>query len=92
MVFDRHAAEGGTRSTSIRAVSEALGVGAETLRNWCQRSSLAPAVVSSNSTETPEEQIKRLQRELAEARRANEILRKASAFFVSGTRDAPTTR
>ncbi|WP_193762985.1 hypothetical protein [Micrococcus sp. FDAARGOS_333] len=41
--------------------------------------------------ESPAEEIRRLKRELAEARRANEILKAASAFFAREL-DRPTTR
>lgn len=41
--------------------------------------------------ESLEEENRRLRRELAETRRANEILKKASAFFAAEL-DRPTTR
>ena len=79
----------GPRSHSIRAVAPQLDVSEETLRMWCQRHGheIAQAPVS----ETPAEEIRRLKRELAEARRANEILKAASAFFAAEL-DRPTTR
>ncbi|MGO0603591.1 IS3 family transposase [Brevibacterium linens] len=84
MVYDRHALEGGPRAQSIRAVAPQLGVGEETLRIWCNR--YGPAEGASRPQESLEEENRRLRRELAETRRANEILKKASAFFGSGAR------
>ena len=89
MVLERQVAEGGPRSHSIRAVAPQLGVGEETLRMWCNRHGhqIAPAPAG----ESMQEENKRLKRELAEARRANEILKSASAFFAREL-DRPTTR
>ncbi|WP_047691960.1 transposase [Kocuria sp. ZOR0020] len=89
MVLERQAAVGGPRSHSIRVIGPQVGVGEETLRMWCNRHGheIAPAAAG----ETPEQEIRRLRRELAEARRANEILKAASAFFAAEL-DRPTTR
>lgn len=80
MVYDRQALEGGPRSESIRAVAPQLGVGMETLRIWCNR--YGPAEPSAGPAESLEEGNRRLRRELAESRRANEILKAASVFFA----------
>ncbi|MBY4571906.1 hypothetical protein ACN95_18080, partial [Gordonia sihwensis] len=77
MVYDRQAREGGPRAASIRAVAPQLGVGTETLRIWCNRYGATEPV---GPGEPLEEENRRLRRELAEARRANEILKAASAF------------
>lgn len=58
-----------------------LGIGsAETLRTWVRRDEVdtgrRPGVTSEQS-----EELKRLKRENAELRRANEILKAAAAFF-----------
>ena len=51
-----------------------------------------PAVAgAAKPRELLEEENRRLRRELAETRRANEILKKASAFFAAEL-DHPTTR
>ena len=89
MVLERQVAEGGPRSHSIRAVAPQLSVGEETLRMWCHRHGHEAAPVPAG--ESPAEEIRRLKRELAEARRANEILKAASAFFAREL-DRPTTR
>lgn len=93
MVFDRQAAEGGPRAASIRVVAQSLGCGPETLRNWCNRAlrNHQALVDAPPAGESLEEEVRRLRRELAEAQRANEILKKASAFFAAEL-DRPTTR
>ena len=78
MVYDRQALEGGPRSESIRAVAPQLGVGTETLRIWCNR--YGPTEDASRPQEPLEQENRRLRRELADSRRANEILKAASAF------------
>ena len=80
MVLERHVAEGGPRSHSIRAVAPQLGVGEETLHMWCNRH--GHEITQAPAGEDPQQENKRLKRELAEARRANEILKAASAFFA----------
>lgn len=75
---------------AIRHVGARLGVGPETLRKWRRRVEIdtgqRPGLTSDEHAE-----IKRLRRENAELRRANEILRTASAFFAAEL-DRPTTR
>jgi transposase len=76
---------------AISAVAQKLGVGtAETVRKWVRRAEIddgrRPGTTSDGSAE-----IKRLKREVAELRRANEILKAASAFFAAEL-DRPSTR
>jgi transposase len=68
---------------AIAAVASKLGIGtAETLRKWVRRAEVdageRPGVTSVERAE-----IKALKREVAELRRANEILKAASAFFAA---------
>ncbi len=68
---------------AISAVAQMLGVGSpETVRGWIRRGQIdtgaRPGVTSDAQAE-----IKRLKRENAELRRANEILKAASAFFAA---------
>ena len=68
---------------AIRSVASKLGIGsAETLRKWVRRAEVDAGERPGVSTEESE-QIKALQRENAELRRANEILKTASAFFAA---------
>jgi transposase len=68
---------------AIEAVATKLGVGtAETLRSWVRHAEVdAGQQVGVGSEEHAE--IKRLKREVAELRRANEILKAASVFFTA---------
>ena len=75
---------------AICAVAEKLGIGtAETLRKWVRQAEVdAGQRVGVTSEESAE--LKRLKRENAELRRANEILKAASAFFAAEL-DRPQT-
>src|SRR5512144_2048793 len=65
---------------AIEAVAGKIGVSAETLRTWVRQAQIdggqRPGMTSEESAE-----VKRLRRENAELRRANEILKAAAAFF-----------
>ena len=87
MVLERQVAEGGPRSQSMRAAAPKLGVAEETLRMWCNRYEVTQAPAG----EDLQQENKRVKRELAEAKRANEILKAASDFFAAEL-DRPTTR
>ena len=68
-----------------------LGVGApETVRTWVRRAEVDAGRRPGVTTEEAEE-LKRLKRENAELRRANEILKAASAFFAAEL-DRPAKR
>ena len=76
---------------AIGAVAQRLGIGtAETLRKWVRQAQVdagsRPGVTSEESAE-----LRRLRRENAELRRANEILKAASAFFAAEL-DRPQTQ
>lgn len=75
-----------SRWAAIISVSSKIGCTPETLRAWINRTesnSAAPDTV--NVTES--ERIKALERENRELKRANEILRLASAFFAQAELD-----
>jgi transposase len=68
---------------AIRSIALKLGIGSpETLRKWVRRAEIdggqRPGVTSEESA-----QLKALKKENAELRRANEILKSASAFFAA---------
>lgn len=65
---------------AIREVAAKLGVGPETVRKWVRASQ---ARGGAGSTREEQEEIRRLRKENAELRRANEILQSASAFFAA---------
>ena len=66
------------------------GIAEETVRRWRRRAQVNSGErAGTNNTEHAE--IRRLKREVAELRRANEILKTASAFFAAEL-DRPATK
>ncbi len=65
---------------AIESVAAKVGVSSETLRKWVRRAEVDGGQRAGLTTEEAAE-IKRLRREVAELRRANEILKAAAAFF-----------
>lgn len=81
MVFE---AEGhsGSQWAAIVSVSAKLGMTSETLRRWVRRVEVDEGR-RSGVTSDERERLKQLERENRELRRANEILKAASAFFAA---------
>ena len=77
-------------TSALRHVAGLLGMKVETLRLWVHRAQVDAGVRPGTTSEDAEE-IKRLKREVAELRRANEIMKSASVFFAKEL-DRPTTR
>ena len=76
---------------AISHVAKLLGVDSpETVRQWILRMQVDTGARAGVTSEAQEE-IKRLKRENAELRRANEILKAASAFFAAEL-DRPSLR
>ncbi len=67
---------------AIRSVADKIGCSAEAVRNWVRQAERDEGVRPGPTSDQLEE-LKRLKRENAELRRANEILKSASAFFAS---------
>lgn len=63
----------------VRAASRKLGVCEKTLYGW--RKAAAPAIQDERN-ESAEAKVRRLEKEVDELRRANEILKKAMGFLV----------
>ena len=72
----------GERFGVITRVARQLGVGTESLRSWVRQAEVdggqRPGMTSEESAE-----LKRLKREVAELRRANEILKAVAGFFAA---------
>ena len=66
----------------IRRLAEQLGVHHEALRNWIRQAEADRGERHDRPTTTESEELRRLRKENAELRRANEILKAASAFFA----------
>ena len=78
------------RFTVIRQTAQKLSVSTEGLRRWVVQAEVDSGKKAGVSSDEQAE-IRRLKRENAELRRANEILKTASAFFAAEL-DHPTTR
>src|SRR5438105_12236764 len=81
-----HANEHESQWATITSIAAKIGCSAETLRNWVRQ---AERDQGSRPGLTTEERarLKQLERENFELRRANEILRKASAYFAQAELD-----
>jgi transposase len=81
-----HQAEYATQWAAITSIASKIGCTAETLRLWVRQ---AERNLGQRPGLTTEEQqrLKVLERENRELRRANEILRKASAYFAQAELD-----
>ena len=77
-----HRDEYDTEYAAIRSIGARCNVGTETLRKWLRQAEIdagqRPGVSSEESAE-----LRRLRAEVRELRRANEILKAASAFFAA---------
>ena len=71
---------------AMRSVASKIGCSAETLRNWVRQverdAGRRPGLTTSEL-----EELKQLKRENRELKQANEILRKASAYFAQAELD-----
>jgi transposase len=75
-----------TRPGALARVAGQLGINPETLRNWVAQAEIDGGVRSGTTTEEAR-RIAELERENRELRRANEILKTASAFFAQAELD-----
>ena len=67
----------------IAHIADELSINRETLRSWVRRAEADRGQRPELLTSDERQELKRLRKELAELRRANEILRAASAYFAS---------
>lgn len=79
MVFE-HQSEYPTQWKAIESISKSLGINHETLRIWVRRAE-TDAGARPGLTGDERARLRELERENRELRRANEILKAASAFF-----------
>ncbi len=76
-----------SQAATIRSIAEKVGCNAETLRLWVRQAERDRGLGAGLSTEE-RERLKALEREVRdELRQANEILRKASAYFAQAELD-----
>ena len=81
-----HTPQHDSQWAAIRSVAEKIGCSSETLRHWVRQAERdggwRPGLTSDERA-----RVKELEREVRELRRANEILRKASAYFAQAELD-----
>ena len=82
LVRDAGAEPGTSRKEACRRVGQQLGISPETLRGWVNRAEIDDGDKPGVTTETAA-RIAELERENRELRRANAILKSASAFFAA---------
>ncbi len=73
---------------AISSVAAKFGCTAETLRKWVRAAERAQ-IPGEEALVAERERVKALERENRELRQANEILRKAAAFFAQAELDRP---
>jgi transposase len=73
-------AETGEKHGSVQRVAEQLNIGVESLRGWVKQHEIDHGERPGIST-AEAQRIKELEQEVRELRRANEILKRAAAFF-----------
>jgi transposase len=85
MVFE-HAQAHVSQWAAITSIAEKIGCAAETLRSWVRQAE-RDAGQRPGLTTDERSRLKQLERENFELRRANEILKKASAYFAQAELD-----
>jgi len=85
MVFE-HEKDYESRWATLVSISQKIGCTPETLRSWVKRNEVDNGRREGLTSED-REQLKALQKENKELRRANEILKTASAFFAAAELD-----
>lgn len=81
-----HQGDYGSQWAAICSIAEKIGCSPETLRKWAVQYERDQGRCSG-LTSDERERLKQLERETRELRRANEILRKASAYFAQAELD-----
>ena len=87
-LFREHRSEYASDTAACRAIAPKLGCSPDSLRLWCQQAE-RDAGQRAGLTTQEKDRIKDLERENKELRQANEILKKASAYFAQAELDRP---
>ena len=81
-----HGGDHASQWSAIGSIATKIGCTAETLRKWVRQAERDQGI-RSGPTMAEQERIKAPEREVRELRQANEILRKASAYFAQAELD-----
>ena len=90
-MVSEHQHEHDSQWATIVSISAKIGCTAETLRRWVRQSEIDQGSRGGASA-SDRERLKELERENRELKRANEILRTASAFFAQAELDRKLKR
>ena len=90
MVLD-HESEHSSRWATVSSIAAKIGCAAHTLHEWVKKAEINSGRKPGLTTDMAA-QVKALERENRELRQANEILRKASAYFAMAELDRPLKR
>ena len=90
MVLD-HQADYPSRWAAVVSIAEKIGCVPQTLHEWVKKAEIDSGQRAGVPSEMAEK-LKTLERENRELRQANEILRKASAYFAQAELDRPFRR
>ena len=90
MILD-HEGDYPSRWAAVVSVADKIGCAPQTLHEWVKRAEVDSGRRAGVPTDTADK-IKALKREVRELRQANEILRKASAYFAQAELDRPFKR
>ena len=90
MVLD-HEGEHPSRWAAIISIATKIGCVPQTLNEWVKKTEVDAGKRAGVPTDVSEK-MKALEREVRELRQANEILRKASAYFAQAELDRPFKR
>ena len=85
MVFE-HEKEYSSQWAAINSIAPKIGCTPETLRTWIRQAERDQGI-RPGMTSAERDRMKELERENRELRRANEIIRKAAAFFAQAELD-----
>jgi transposase len=85
-MVQEHAGEYGSQWGAMVSIAAKIGCTAETLRRWVRQAERDEGV-RPGPTSADQARVRELERENRELRQANEILRKASAYFAQAELD-----
>ena len=86
-----HQSDHPSQWAAMNSIASKIGCTGETLRKWVRQAERDQGLRDGTTTEE-RDRLKALERENRELRQANEILRKASAYFAQAELDRPFKR
>ena len=90
-MVQEHVGEYPTRWVAVKSIAAKIGCSAQTLHDWIRKAEVDSGKRAGVPSEIAEK-LRALERENRELRQANEILRKASAYFAQAELDRPFKR